>query len=45
MSYNFKGIVFVFVLSLENFKRMIPGPEMVVHVELQQQNAGILALH
>lgn len=45
MSYNFKRIVSILVLSMENLQPMIPEPQTVVHVELQQQHAGILALH
>lgn len=36
MSYNFKRIVSFLVLNMDNFKPMIPGPETVGHVKLQQ---------
>lgn len=45
MSYNFKRIVSIFVLSLEDFKPVIRGPETVGHVALRQQFAGVLVLH
>lgn len=42
MSYNFKRIVSILVLSMEDFKPMIPGHETVSHVKLQ---LGVLAFH